>query len=49
VTIIQVMAQADREGARRLFQRLEEAQPGQPLGRKILGPLFEKESSATQP
>ena len=46
VTIIQVMAQTDRERARRLFQRLEEAQPAQPLGRKMLGPLFEEKATA---
>ncbi len=41
VTIIQVMAGADREQARRMFQRLEQAQPAQPLGRQLLGPLFD--------
>lgn len=40
VTIIQVMAQTDRERAWELFQRLEAAQPAQPLGKKLLGPLF---------
>ena len=40
VNIIQVMAAADRESARRLFGRLQEAQPGQPLGQQLLGPLF---------
>jgi hypothetical protein len=43
VTIIQVMAQADRAEAFRLFQRLEQAQPAQPLGRQMLGGLFEGE------
>lgn len=42
VTIIQVMARTDREQARRLFQRLEEAQPAQPLGKKLLAPLFDE-------
>ena len=41
VTIIQVMASTDRQQARRLFQRLERAQPAQPIGRKLLGPLLE--------
>lgn len=41
VTIIQVMAQTDRDRARELFLKLEAAQPAQPLGRKLLGPLFE--------
>jgi spermidine synthase len=41
VTIIQAMAGADREQALKLFQRLEAAQPAQPLGRRMLGPLFE--------
>jgi len=41
VTIIQVMAGADREQARKLFQRLQEAQPAQPLAREMLRPLFE--------
>jgi len=49
VTIIQVMAQADRAAARRLFQRLEEAQPAQPLGRQMLGRLFEEAPSEAQP
>jgi len=48
VTIIQVMAQADRAEARRLFQRLEEAQPGQPLGRQMLGRLFEEAPTESQ-
>ena len=42
VTIIQVIARTDREQARKLFHRLEEAQPSQPLGKKLLGPLFEE-------
>jgi spermidine synthase len=42
VGIIQVLAETDRERARQLFQRLEEAQPAQSLGRKLLGPLFDK-------
>jgi hypothetical protein len=40
VTIIKLMADADREQARALFDRLEAAQPLQPLGKKVLGPLF---------
>ena len=46
VTIIQVMAGTDREQAKKLFQRLEEAQPAQPLGRNLLGPLFEERAIA---
>ena len=42
VGIIQVLAGTDRERAQQLFQRLEEAQPAQPLGRKLLGPLLGK-------
>jgi spermidine synthase len=42
VGIIQVLVNTDRERARQLFQRLEEAQPAQPLGRTLLGPLFEE-------
>lgn len=41
VTIIQVMAQTDRKRAEDLFLRLETAQPAQPLGRRLLGPMFE--------
>jgi spermidine synthase len=44
VTIIQAIANADRAGARRLFDRLQEAQPDQPLGNRLLGPLFEAEA-----
>lgn len=40
VSIIQIMARADRESARRLFDRLQQAQPAQPLGQQMLGPLF---------
>lgn len=43
VTIIQVMAGTDREQARKLFQRLEQAQPAQPLARQMFGPLFEQQ------
>jgi hypothetical protein len=43
VNIIQVMAAADRDAARRLFDRLESAQPEQPLGRQLLAPLFKEE------
>jgi spermidine synthase len=42
IGVIQVLVKEDRERARQLFQRLEEAQPAQPLGRKLLGPLFER-------
>lgn len=45
VTIIQVMARADLEQARQIFQRLEAAQPAQPLGRQLLGRLFESEAT----
>ena len=41
VTIIQVLARTDSEQALKLFWRLEEAQPAQSLGRKLLGPLFD--------
>jgi spermidine synthase len=40
VNIIQVMAGADANSARVLFERLKTAQPGQPLGEQLLGPLF---------
>jgi spermidine synthase len=43
VNIIQVMAAVDRAGAKRLFERLQEAQPGQPLGQQLLGPLLKVE------
>jgi spermidine synthase len=43
VSVIQVMAGADRESARRLFERLQKARPDQPLGQQILGPLFKAE------
>ena len=42
VNIIQVMATTDRAAARELFNRLEVAQPGQPLGRQMLGSLLEE-------
>jgi spermidine synthase len=41
VMIIQVMVGADPDQARKLFQRLEQAQPAQPLGRQKFGPLFD--------
>lgn len=41
VTVIQLLARADVERARAMFKRLEEAQPAQPLGRKLLGPLLD--------
>lgn len=41
VNIIQVLAATDRPAARRLFERLEAAQPAQPLGRQLLGPLLD--------
>jgi spermidine synthase len=41
VTIIQMLAGTDYERARQLYLRLEAAQPAQPLGRRMLGPLFE--------
>jgi len=43
VNIIQVMAAADRVAAKRLLERLQAAQPGQPLGAQMLGPLFREE------
>lgn len=52
VSVIQVMAQADRAQARILWQRLETARPDQPLGRQLLGPLFstgEKPETNTPP
>ena len=42
VGIVQMLAGTDRAAARELYQRLEAAQPAQPLGRKLLGPLFEE-------
>ena len=48
VTIIQVMAGTDREQARKLFQRLEQAQPAQPLARQMFGPLFEEQNREGQ-
>ncbi|MFM1768348.1 MAG: hypothetical protein RJA22_877 [Verrucomicrobiota bacterium] len=42
VTIIQVLAATDRPAARRLWERLETAQPAQPLGRRLLTPLLEE-------
>ena len=43
VNIIQVLAGADRVAAKHLFKRLQEAQPDQPLGQQLLGPLFRDE------
>lgn len=40
VSIIGVMARADPTAARQLWQRLDAAQPAQPLGRQILEPLL---------
>jgi spermidine synthase len=48
VTIIQVMAGADRDQARKLFLRLEQAQPAQPLARQMFGPLFEEQNREGQ-
>ena len=42
VGIVQMLAATDRAAAKVLFDRLEQAQPAQPLGRNLLGPLFEK-------
>lgn len=42
VGIVQMLAGTDRAAARQLYQRLEAAQPAQPLGRKLLAPLFEE-------
>jgi spermidine synthase len=42
VGIVQMLAETDRAAAKQLFERLEQAQPAQPLGRMRLGPLFEK-------
>lgn len=44
VGIIQMLAATDKAAARRLFDKLEQAQPAQPLGRKMLGPLFDLET-----
>ena len=41
VGIVQMVAVTDRVAAKQLFDRLEQAQPAQPLGRRMLGPLFE--------
>ena len=43
VGIVQMLATTDLSAAKQLFDRVEQAQPAQPLGRKLLGPLFEKE------
>ena len=40
VNIIQVLAKADRSAAKNLFDRLQRAQPDQPLGQQLLGPLL---------
>jgi spermidine synthase len=48
VTIIQVLGGTDREQARKLFQRLEEAQPAQPLARQMFGPLFEPKNQESK-
>jgi spermidine synthase len=44
ISVIQVMAQADPPRARRLYERLLTVRPDQPLGKKLLGPLFETKS-----
>jgi hypothetical protein len=36
-----MLAGTDHERARQLYLRLEAAQSAQPLGRRMLGPLFE--------
>ena len=41
VSVVQVLAASDRPAARKLFLRLEEAQPAQLLGRELLAPLFD--------
>jgi len=41
VGIVQMLATTDKAAARQLFDRLEKAQPAQPLGKKMLGPLFD--------
>ena len=42
VGIVQMLSATDKAAARRLYERLEQAQPNQPLGKKMLGPLFEQ-------
>jgi spermidine synthase len=42
LTIVQVIAATDREAAFRLLDRLEEAQPGQPLGGKMRDLLLQR-------
>ncbi|MBL9166851.1 MAG: hypothetical protein JNN07_03855 [Verrucomicrobiales bacterium] len=44
ISVIQVMAQADPQRARLLYDRLLSVRPDQPLGKKMLGPLFEVKS-----
>jgi spermidine synthase len=44
VNIIALLARTNPEEARRWFERLEQAQPDQPLGRQLLAPLFEGRS-----
>ena len=43
VRIVQMLAATDRAAAKQLFDRLEQVQPAQPLGRTMLGPLFEND------
>jgi spermidine synthase len=42
VTIIQMLSGTDREQARQLARRLDEAQPSQPLTRQMFGPLLDE-------
>ena len=44
VGLIQVMTQVDLPKARGMYERLLKVQPDQPLGRKMLAPLFQVES-----
>jgi spermidine synthase len=48
VSIIQVLASTDRPQARRLYQRLEAAQPAQPLARKLFGSTLADETPAAK-
>ena len=45
VGVIRVMASADPARARSLYERLLKARPDQPLGKKLLGPLFDPSDS----
>lgn len=49
INIIQVMAQADPSKAKAMYQRLQEVRPDQPLGKRILGSLFDDPAPGKTP